>query len=146
MTRIKIRTIKLADIDYIYSIGIKEDGFAVSQTSRFWDKEVLYPWVKSKTDVLLAAEDSGRVVGYVLTQVHKPTGSAIITDIYVDENWRGKGIGSRLLKECLKQLKKGKIRYTYAQIKPENKASTKLFISAGFNKGYNFVWTEKSEK
>lgn len=139
---IKIRTIKLADVDYLYKTGIKEEGFAVSQTSSFWDKEVLYPWVKNKTDVLLAAEDGGRVVGYVLTQVHKPTSSAIITDIYVEPKRRGKGIGSRLLKECLEQLRRKSVKYAYAQIKPENEPSMGLFKSVGFNEGYKFVWTE----
>ena len=131
------------DIETIYQMGSESRAFTVSDMSTFWSKESLYQWIiNNKQDVLLVAEDGSKIMGFIMTQVHGPTGKATIENIYVDKLFRGRGIGLKLLKECLKCLKEKRVAYVCAMVKTENEPTLKFFESLGFKKGYNFAWME----
>lgn len=146
MNEIKARRMETGDVEQVYSSGIKVEEFEVSleeaKESPFWPKNVLYEWVKSD-DVLLVAEDGEKIVGYILTRLHQPTGKADIENIFVDENYRKQGIASMLLSECLKQLKSKGARYVCVLTKTNNKSTIEFLKKNNFNKGYEFVWMDK---
>jgi len=56
---------KISDIETVYKIGIKLKEFAVSKTSKFWEKGELEKWLKKKDDVLLVAKENGELVGFL---------------------------------------------------------------------------------
>lgn len=51
---------------------------------------------------------------------------AIISDLYVDESFRRKGIGSLLLKECEKELKNWNVKYIKLYVNKDDNASILL--------------------
>lgn len=138
----KIRKMQAKDIKRVYKVGIQVEGFAVSNESRFYSRKHFENWVKNGDDVLLVAEENGRIIGFFMSQFHKHTGGVIISNTYVDEQYQRKGVGKGLIKEGLKQLKRRKASYVYAQVKIKNPKVIKFLESLGFNKGYDFTWME----
>lgn len=136
----KIRDMKESDIEAIHKIGISIKEFEVSPNMKgFWSKEQIKNWIKSKNDVMLVAEDEG-IVGFIMAVLHKPTGKATIENLWVDKNQRGKNLGSKLLKVCIKKLKKNGCIYVNAMTKVTNSPITKFLQKNGFDKGYDFYW------
>jgi len=141
---VTIRRMQKNDIETVYDMGMKVEGFAVSESTRFWTKEELYRWIDSKDDVLLVAEDEGKIIGYIMSRLHIPTRNAIIENVYVDERYRRKEIGSNLVRECLKQLKEKGTTYLYGLVKRDDKITIEFLKSLGFKRGYDFTWMELS--
>lgn len=138
-----VRDMRLRDIDQIYEIGKGAPEFTVSDSSSFWEKEDLKRWVKDKEeDILLVAEIENEIVGFVLAKYHKATRLSTITNIFVKETHRGKGIGTRLLEETKSRLLNKGTTYLYALIGKQNDPSLGLFKSAGFTEGYDMTWVE----
>ncbi|GIW67013.1 MAG: hypothetical protein KatS3mg095_0911 [Candidatus Parcubacteria bacterium] len=63
----------------------------------------------------------------------------LLEDIYIDEKYRGRGIGSHLLKEVINKAKKLKCYKLIATSRFERKNVHKWYLKAGFKKyGYEF--------
>jgi L-amino acid N-acyltransferase YncA len=88
----------------------------------------------------LVAEISHQVVGWVaLSKASNREVYAGVAEvsIYVDENFRNKGIGIFLLKKAIEDSEESGIWTLFASIFPENKASQVLHQKMGFRKiGY----------
>ena len=52
---------EMVDIDVVYKSDIKNEGFAVSEESRFYSKNNLTNWVKNGDDILLIVEEDGEI-------------------------------------------------------------------------------------
>ena len=59
---------------------------------------------------------------------------------------RRQKLGTALLKELEKELKKRSINYIASWVREENTAMRGFFGKYGFKKGYPFVWMEKTDK
>jgi len=90
------------------------------------------------TEVLVAKEGS-KVVGFTvvtvntfqnLYQTKKLIGE--ISAIYVHREYRGKGVGSKLLEEAMKYLQSRGVEIVLAEVRADNEASMKLFTKYGF--------------
>lgn len=75
----------------------------------YWKASFLNDLSNSKNGVILVAEASGDVVGYLLSYMsdvpvdgryYRPRNVLWVEDITVDREFRGRGIGSLLLQEC----------------------------------------------
>jgi len=143
MKGINVRKMKETDVEEVYDVGMKIKEFVVSESRRFWSKQTICDWVNGKNDILLIAEDKEKIIGFIMSRLHKPTREAIIDNIFVSEDWRGKGVGTTLVKECLKQLKEIGARYVYCTVGASDKPAIKLLKKSNFNKGYEFVWMDK---
>ena len=132
-----------SDIEAVYETGMKTEAFRVSDTPGFWSKEQLNRWLGNPDDVLLVAEDEERVIGYVMSQLHKPTGKATIENLFVDKSYRKKGIGRDLIKRCLKELKEKGASYFCAMVRADNDEIIDFYKRCGFTRGYGFVWMER---
>lgn len=140
---VQIRRMQVEDVGYVREIITqKKDEFSVSDVSYGWAEEQLERWVNNKDDVLLVAEDQGKIVGFVTSQYHKPTGKVTIENIYVVEEQRRKDIGTNLMKECLKQLKEKGASYVCGMVKTDNQGTIEFLEKQGFNRGYDFAWIE----
>jgi ribosomal protein S18 acetylase RimI-like enzyme len=139
----KIRRMLSKDINEVYNLGVNVNEFSVSLSTNFWSKKELVNWLNNKNDILLIAEDKGYVIGFLFCKFHRQTGNAIIDNVLVKEQYRNKGIGTKLMKTCLKELKSKSCTYVYTLVKPDRKESINFFKKVGFKEGFKFLWVEK---
>ncbi len=85
---------------------------------------------------LLVHEEDGRVVAWVSFQsfVGRPAyhGTAE-TSIYLSPEWRGQGLGARLLGDALKMTEQLAVKTMLAFVFSHNTSSIRLFTSFGFS-------------
>ena len=62
--------------------------------------------VTRASDVILTAEDSGKVIGFIASKINDPElDCAYIDCLVVRSECRGRGIGQQLLEQCISSLK-----------------------------------------
>jgi len=137
-----IRKMSLKDIPEVLQIGLGVDGFKASDDSEgFWSEDQLRRWVESD-DVLLVAEVEGRIVGFVLTTHHKPTGKVTWENQLVISEFRGQGIARALTDEMEKRLKENGATYIHFLTKETNEFLGH-YKKIGYDAGHSFVWFGK---
>ncbi|WP_430885318.1 GNAT family N-acetyltransferase [Fusibacter sp. JL216-2] len=108
------------------------ETFTVSQRQAWFDahKDPAYP--------LYACEIDGRVVGYVYLSGYRPGRKAMryITEVsyYIDNDYQGQGIGSKLLPFAIEKAKALGYRDMVAILLSLNTPSIKLLEKFGFEK------------
>ena len=96
MVRIE-RVTDRRQLDIIRDLGIVTPEFTAGDTVIFWPLETLQSWYESDAGAMLVAlSDTSEIVGYALATYH---GSKIATfeNLQVLSEWRGTGIGHRLI-------------------------------------------------
>lgn len=106
-------------------------GSSIEETKKLTGKE----WKRRIKSVLFALSDD-RPVGmivYVFDQGLKSRHIAEIYGFYVSADYRGQGVGTRLLERALSLIRKNKrvIKVELA-VNPEQRAAVKLYRKAGF--------------
>lgn len=135
---------ELKDIKEVLSIGKKVAEFSVDDAVEgFWTMEQLTNWIASEKDVLLVAEEDGRIVGFVTFAHHVPTGKVTFENGWVDKKYRGTGMIKDLTIEGLKRLKKVGATYICGLAKNDNLASIKFAQKLNFSKGFDFAWLHR---
>jgi [ribosomal protein S18]-alanine N-acetyltransferase len=142
MSELVIRDMREADVAAVAAIGRGASELKTNEDDEFWDEELLKDWVAGD-DVMLVVEADGQVVGFMLTQVHKATKAGYLSDVAIHPDWRGQGIGSRLIEAVLARLKERGIQYVYGLTKVENEKIHGLLKKFGFTQGNAFYWFEK---
>jgi L-amino acid N-acyltransferase YncA len=102
-------------------------------TSRIEHTAQQFPW--------LVFEEDGRVLGYTYASKWKDRTAyryAVETGIYVDAQYQGRGIGTRLKSELLRQLRETSIHAVISGIALPNPASIALNEKFGFTKIAHF--------
>lgn len=109
-------------------------------TKRISETIEKYPWIVN--------EDNGIVNGYAYCSSWKRRSAYLHTaevTVYVDREYFGKGIGSKLLKELIEEAREKKIHALLGGIALPNEGSIALFEKFGFEKvgelkqvGYKF--------
>lgn len=130
------------DVETVYKMLKAVEEFRVSEETEAgeWIKDSLKRWIENEDDEMLVAEEGGKLIGFIFTTVHKPSGKVVIENIFVKKEKRSGGCGGRLLKDCIARLKKKGINYFYTQIKETNRDAIRFFRESGFTEGYKFVW------
>ena len=134
---------KPEDVVAVYNLASKEERFQVSGHTCFWGKKELNSWAKEEGDICLVAEDQGEIIGFVLSQYHKPTGKATLENLFVKESYRNNGIGHTLFNMCSFALKENGATYQCGMVEPDNKIIFSMMKNSGFNKEKTFVWVDK---
>jgi phosphinothricin acetyltransferase len=139
-----IRQVKLSDADAICNIYNKyvanttitfeEAAITVEEmASRIKNVTLNYPW--------LVYEETGEIIGYTFANKWKERTAyrySVETGIYIDSNYIGKGIGTKLKGELLKELKEKSIHSVICGIALPNPASIALCKKFGFEKIAHF--------
>ncbi len=90
--------------------------------------------VENKDSVMVVAEDGKKVVGvatlYVFQKMGKRTGH--IEDVVVDGEYRGQGIGKKLVLALIAAGKKNKLAVIHLTSRPEREAANALYKKLGF--------------
>lgn len=98
---------------------------------------------KTNNGEILFAETDGKIIGYCFGFVHDkqseenlleviPTQLGVVEDIFVDENYRGQGIGKMLLAEMEKYLKEKGCDSLWLEVFAENKEAHNAYLKMGY--------------
>jgi len=96
---------------------------------------------RSLKDIVLACEED-KVTGYCWTEVTS-AGQGRIFMIGSDPDYRGKGIGRKLLLAGLANLKNAGVSNVWLTVDAGNKAALSLYKSTGFKPQKGYLWYEK---
>ena len=107
------------------------------------EKGLLVPIEKSKIKpVLLVAEENKQIVGFIWAHFiqYGFFKYGTIDELFVKKEFRGKGVGSALLKKAIKKLQNFKAKIILVGTEKENKEAIKLYKDVGFELGERSLW------
>jgi ribosomal protein S18 acetylase RimI-like enzyme len=127
---------KIATINRSLADGIGALVRQLSSSAKIPTMEELETIVNSPATILLAARQSGRLVGMLTLVIFPiPTGRrAIIEDVVVDERCRGQGIAQALTREALVRAEAAGVRTVDLTSRPSREAANRLYQKLGFEK------------
>jgi len=101
-------------------------------------REFLEGLSKEDENQILAYEINGRIVGFLMfmkqarSMLKLKRSRAMITDLYVEEEHRGRGIASELLERCLQYLKSLGVEEVRVNVLVDNAPAISLYRKTGF--------------
>lgn len=139
-----IKTATLEDIDTIIKLGSSINEFQVSdEVVTFWPKNVLIDCIKSKNNPIFVAKENKQIIGFIIANYNPSFKKAIIENIFVNPDFRGKEVGKLLLDNLLDKLKELGCEYVCSLTEIENNVAVKFYLNNKFNRGINCVWIDK---
>jgi len=115
------------------------------------EKGLLVPIEKSKIKpILLVAEENNQIVGFVWAHFiqYGFFKYGTIDELFVKKEFRGKGIGTALLKKVIQKLENLKVKIIVVDTDKDNKEAIRLYKKVGFKlgkKGVTFYWVPKKK-
>jgi len=147
--KIKIREYKKGD--YIYTKKLMEQ-LTASVGREFeeerWKKHISIRLSSGIGGMLIAADEDDKCIGMAFIEVRtKPTGQyyqyhprtdkyGYITNVVVDKKWRGKGVGTKLIKKAIEELTKVGIEIIRVNVREDAEIAKKLYEKLGFKESY----------
>ena len=107
-----------------------------------WWREKLAETDPERGWLLLVALDGERVTGYAKSGIHREKlaySSTVETSVYLDEQERGRGVGTALYAELLARLDGRGLRRAVGGVTLPNPASERLHLSLGFTEVGTFT-------
>jgi L-amino acid N-acyltransferase YncA len=130
---IEMRPEHWAEVSNIYLQGINTGQATFQTESPSWDE-----WNKGHLpDLRYVSLDAGTITGWAaLSSVSGRCVYAGVAEVsvYVNEHYRGKGIGAKLLEKLITESETRNVWTIQAGVFPENHASIALHIKLGFRK------------
>jgi len=115
-----------------------------------WARKALEKLLATENYVILVAVLDRKIVGfidyYILPSVWEKWNEATINYLFIHKDYQGRGIGSKLLKEVIKQTDKMGIMELHVGTEKENKRAIRLYKKHGFLKEYLLLEREKEQK
>ena len=106
-----------------------------------YSRRLLAGLISSVNTVVVAARIKEHIIGYAAGECLSKSGGHIVT-IGVEESFRGRGVGSRLLEALESELKaKCRTDRVFLEVKKTNRAAVEFYIKRGYRvagllKGY----------
>ena len=122
-----IRKMNLSDISYVYNEEIKIFGKSLGESTLY--NEILY---NDMSRYFIAVVDKKRA-GYVGSWLTIP--NAEILNLFVSEEYRGLGLGKKLMNEVCKVCIKENIKSLTLEVNKNNKYAVKMYEDLGFKVG-----------
>lgn len=118
-----IRLMQEQDLDQV--AAIEQKYFSVP-----WSKKSFADSLKLSHTVYVVAEDCGTIAGYC--GCYQVLEEAEIVNVAVDESYRGRGVGRKMLEELMRiGLQNGVFAYTL-EVRVSNIPAIRLYESLGF--------------
>jgi putative acetyltransferase len=97
--------------------------------------DALYQLFQSPGSMYLVAEENGQLIGGagIFPSDGLPGGVCELVKMYLHKNARGKGLGRRMIHECLEQAKKMGYKKVYLETMPELKKAVSVYEKFGFD-------------
>lgn len=139
----RIRKAETKDSKIIQKLVNNTGEFKVSEnTVAFWPDEILVDMINGKDCLIMVVEAEEILVGFSIVNINKTMKKAIIENVFIDRNFRKKGIAGRLLQEVITVLKSKDIEYISTLVESNSPAQS-LYEKNGFFKGKEFIWLDK---
>jgi GNAT superfamily N-acetyltransferase len=110
--------------------GLFPDEFIEQNLARWWAAERLKQAIESEEHIVLVAEEDEDVIGVAHTQI-RDDNSAILWKLYVLKEHRGRGVGTALVEESIKQFPP-QVETYYTEYHSENRRAAAFYASRGF--------------
>ena len=96
----------------------------------------------SSRSSIIVAELDGKVVGYAVFELQRRRGSLVghLTNLAVDEAYRRRGVGSTLLAECLRRMRKAGCSSVRLEVRESNSAARAFYRRHGFREVGRVRW------
>ena len=120
--KIIFRKMTPADADAVSEIEIK--SFALP-----WKRDTFYEVVQRENTVYIVGELDGKVIAYAGAWLS--FNEAEVMSLAVEENFRERGIGTKLFAELIKFCKERGATAITLEVRPSNAAAIKLYESFG---------------
>ncbi len=95
-----------------------------------WSKKDIFSYICSEDGMCFTALENGIPIAYVIGRIIAPEGE--IYRIAVDEHYRKRGIGYRLLSFALKTERGRGLETTFLEVRSKNAAAIALYTAHGF--------------
>ena len=95
-----------------------------------WSAAGIRETIQYETARAFVAQESGRIVGYVMARISGQEGE--ILDLAVPPDQRRRGIASSLLRAVVEALQSGGVREMYLEVRESNHPAIQLYRSQGF--------------
>lgn len=95
-----------------------------------WQKKDIFSYICSEDGMCFTALENGVPIAYVIGRIIAPEGE--IYRIAVDENYRRRGVGYRLLSFALKTERGRGLEATFLEVRKKNIAARRLYLAYGF--------------
>lgn len=130
---------RLSDIDFIIRPALTSDIDAIASLDRnMWGE-----WANPATlyrqlvdlfpeTVIVGYAPGDKYAGCAVGLVRPDRCAGLVLSVDIAEEFRGKGLGRRLVEEVLKAFRRLEVEQAVAMIDPSNTASKRLFGSFGF--------------
>ncbi|HLU26651.1 MAG TPA: ribosomal protein S18-alanine N-acetyltransferase [Longimicrobiales bacterium] len=110
-----------------------------------WTEATFRELLRRSDAVILGAEAEGRLVGYAVFWVVADQGE--LGNIAVAPDWRGRGVGKKLLEAVIEQARGRAVRELFLEVRVSNEPARRLYETHGFRevgrrKNYYSVPTE----
>ncbi|MCX6816211.1 MAG: N-acetyltransferase [Candidatus Aenigmarchaeota archaeon] len=130
----KIRIAKQNDAAEVAAL-LKKHYEDIYKGSVTFDKKYILRKMKEKTFYVVACDNeiNNKIVGCNRTSI-VDIDLAELRMLCLDEKYRGRRMGKKLMAETLNFLKKKKMRKVVARVKPNNKLTISMLKSFGFKK------------
>lgn len=135
----------LDDIDFIFDVGLGLNFRRANKEDELNYKKIIYDafadelgdyslmqTLKDSSIIIYILEKENKAIGSVTVQLRKNLSLAYCYDIAILKEYRGQGLGSYLLKSCIKELKEYNIHKVSLLVTGENKRALQLYRKIGF--------------
>ena len=142
----QIRKAKLTDIKQVTNLCLAmqeyhvafDEGFTLTKNAREGIAWFLKRCVRSRTKLLIVAEDDGRITGYTLAMlssrppIFRRREFGFIEDVFVSEEYRHKGIAKLMLEAAYLWFRKRGVSEVVLTVHTKNKLGVTVWEKEGF--------------
>ena len=146
MSESMIRRLDENDIHLIAQY-LQNDRFDCCEFNDFWTPEELYEWLKLNKDICIGCYIQDNLVGFCLSHFFENANKIYLENIFVDSEYRNRGIASDLLTTLLSMYTENHPEKTLrfvALVDATNDKVIKLLKKRGFNVGDQMLWVQKN--
>jgi len=136
-----VRPMKLSEVDEVVQLWRRlasDQTLIIDDENLTRFREFLEGQSKEDENQVLVYEMERRIVGFLMFMKHARSmlrlrrSRAMITDLYVEEEYRGQGIASKLLERCLQYLKSLGVEEVRVNVLVDNAPAISLYRKLGF--------------
>jgi ribosomal protein S18 acetylase RimI-like enzyme len=144
----EIRKAKIADLPAINELALGQLDFHSRysnyyrplgpETRRKHGREYFGKIIRARNSLFLVAEGEGKVIAYAIGKIIRNPPvleikrSGEVAEIFIDEEYRGKGVGPKLVDEILAWFREKKIRHVFVIFDHRNRMAKRVYQKKGF--------------
>lgn len=137
MNRITFTSPSLEDIPTLWQWGEENWELWGDELGKWFSKKSLLKMLENpEDDIFLVARKNGQPIGMCMTTTIRDW--AYCFALFVEENYRGQGIGKKLIDETHRQLKENGVESLILLVDVKNERAERFYLREGYRKGYGF--------